>query len=86
MFKQHFIPENNRLFQQSGHWTDNWQLQQDNASAHKTKENMDCIRVNVPGGHFLKWPSNSPDLSPIESLWAWMEQQLGPREGIKEHC
>ena len=48
-----------------------------------TKENMECITVNVPGGHFLKWPSSSPDLSPIENLWAWMEQQLGPREGIK---
>ncbi len=25
---------------------------------------------------------NSPDLSPIEHLWAWMEQQLGDGEDI----
>ncbi len=39
------------------------------------------ISDNVPRGLFLEWPDNSPDLSPIESLWAWMEQQLGDREG-----
>ena len=83
VLQQHFIPEGNRLFQQSGHWIDNWKLQQDNAPAHETKENMECITVNVPGGHLLKWPSSSPDLSPIEALWAWMEQQLGPGEVIK---
>ena len=79
---QHLIPEGNKLFQQAGRRVMKWQLQQDNAPAHKTKTNMLCISQNVPGGHFLDWPPNSPDLSPIENLWAWMEQQLGDREGI----
>ncbi len=57
-------------------------LQQDNAPAHKTKENMQCNSNNVSGGLFLEWPTNSPDLSPIENLWAWMEQQLGDRKDI----
>ena len=35
-----------------------------------------------PRRTFLEWPTHSPDLSPIENLWAWMEQQLGDREGI----
>ena len=82
VLQQHLIPEGNRLFQQAGRRADKWRLQQDNAPAHKTKENMQCISDNVPGGLFLEWPPNSPDLSPIENLWAWMENELGDREGI----
>ena len=82
VLQQHLIPEGKRLFQQAGRRADKWKLQQDNAPAHKTKENIQCISDNVPGGLFLEWPPNSPDLSPIENLWAWMEQQLGDREGI----
>ena len=84
VLQHHLIPEGNRLFQSAGHWSGNWQLQQDNAPAHKTKENMACIAASVPGGHFLPWPPNSPDLSPIENLWAWMEKKLGDRSGIKD--
>ncbi|KAL0035557.1 hypothetical protein WJX77_011878 [Trebouxia sp. C0004] len=82
VLQQHLIPEGKRLFQQAGRRADKWKLQQDNSPAHKTKENMQCIRDNVPGGLFLEWPPNSPGLSPIENLWAWMEQQLRDREGI----
>ena len=48
----------------------------DNAPPHKTATNMDFITANVPGGHFLAWPPNSPDLSPIENLWGWMDSRL----------
>ncbi len=82
MLQNHIIPEGNRLFQQAGKWADNWQLQQDKAPVHKTKENMQCIDANVPGGHSLAWPPNSLDSSPIENLWAWMEDQPGARAGI----
>ena len=71
-----FIPEGNRLFQNAGKWSNNWQLQQDNAPPHKTADNIAFIENHVPGGPFLTWPANSPDLSPIENLWAWMDRRL----------
>ena len=56
VLQQHLIPEGNRLFQQAGRRAENLQLQQDDAPAHKTKGNMQCINNTVPGGHFLEWP------------------------------
>ena len=82
VLQQHLIPEGKRLFQQAGRRADKWKLQQDNAPAHKTKENMQCISENVPGGLSLERPPISPDLSPIENLWACLEQQLGDRDGM----
>ncbi len=58
LIKEHWVPEGNRLFQQAGKWSDNWQLQQDNAPPHKTAKNIACIAAEVPGGHFLAWPAN----------------------------
>ena len=56
VLQQYLILEGKRLFQQAGRRADKWKLQQDNAPAHTTKENIQCISDNVPGGLFLEWP------------------------------
>ncbi|DBA82912.1 hypothetical protein WJX77_011000 [Trebouxia sp. C0004] len=47
-----------------------------NAPTPKPAKNMACTTAEVPGGHFLAWPANSPVLSTIENLWAWMDYKL----------
>ena len=76
VLSQLFVPEGNRLFQGAGKWADKWQLQQDNARPHTTDANKAYIEANVPRRKFPAWPANSPDLSPIENMWAWMEGKL----------
>ena len=49
----------------------NWRLQQNNAPPHTAQSTMDWLANNVPA--LLEWPANSPDLSPIETLWGIMK-------------
>jgi transposase len=49
-------------------------FQQDNAKVHTAnivKEYFHKYKIAV-----MDWPVNSPDLNPIESLWAYLKQQL----------
>ena len=49
-------------------------FQQDSAPAHVTAETYQHIENYV---HVLcGWPANSPDLSPIEMIWAIMKNKL----------
>ena len=50
-------------------------LQQDKASCHKSRESLEAIEV-LFGENKIWWPANSPDLSPIESVWAILKQEL----------
>lgn len=74
-----FVPQGQDLFQHSPKWSGSWQLQQDNAKPHMTATNLELIDKLVPGKRFMKWPANSPDLSPVENVWAWMDQELRKR-------
>ena len=47
-------------------------LQQDNASIHKTAAVMAFMEENEI--QTMKWPPQSPDLSPIENIWNRMER------------
>ena len=54
-------------------------FQQDGASCHTAKiigEYLDFINID----YIKPWPGNSPDLSPIENLWAIMKYNLRGRD------
>jgi hypothetical protein len=49
-------------------------FQQDNDSKHTSKLAKNFFEDN--NYTILYWPANSPDLNPIEHLWAYVKQQL----------
>lgn len=53
---------------------------QDNASYHKANDVIKWLRENVQ--NFITWPSQSPDLSPMENVWAALKNELWNR---REH-
>jgi transposase len=48
---------------------------QDGALCHKAKIVTQWFKER-PNIKLIKWPGNSPDLNPIENVWAWMKLQL----------
>ena len=54
-------------------------FQQDNVTCHKSQESMEAIEV-LFGKNKIWWPANSPDLSPIETNWSVLKQELSKRK------
>ena len=53
----------------------NLYFQQDGAACHTSQKALKYIDDNFPK-KLESWPANSPDLSPIEELWAIVEEKL----------
>lgn len=77
VLKQTLIPEGKRLFNNSK-GISSWVLQQDNDPTHKKASALAVSWWNKkhPGSRvklMAFWPPNSPDLSPIENVWAYVQ-------------
>ena len=59
-----------------------WLFQHDNASVHTAEECTSYLkkREKEEGFKVLDWPSQSPDLSPIENIWSHLKLQLKQRK------
>jgi len=56
----------------------NLEFQQDNARPHVAKRTKEYLKL-IAESHQLKvmgWPPNSPDMNPIENLWAHLKREL----------
>ena len=56
-------------------------FQQDNAKVHKSKLTMKCLEDSAMQNGFsiMEWPTYSPDMNPIEELWAHLKAELHRR-------
>lgn len=74
MLKERMLPALRELFP-GRRWHRKWQFMQDNVPAHTakaTKAFLAAEHVRV----LAAWPPHSPDLNPIENMWAWAEMKL----------
>jgi len=82
-YREEILPQliagGKRLFAPHNKWVGRWVFQQDNAPIHMSQESIERIVELIDGNEGRveqKWHALSPDLSWIENVWAWAENEL----------
>jgi transposase len=80
IFKQHLIQDARRFWPHQ-----RWKFLQDNAPYHRSKVVLDWLEEQKVD--LIKLPPYSPDLNPIENLWANLKTRIELRRmtGSKLH-
>ncbi|GFV47576.1 DDE_3 domain-containing protein [Trichonephila clavipes] len=51
-------------------------IQEDNVPCHKNQIDREWLREHNDEFQLMSWPPNSPDLNPIDHIWAFIERKF----------
>ena len=60
-----------------------WRYQQDNDPKHTSKVAKQFLETEVP--ETIDWPSNSPDINPMENIWSILKRRVEKRKASNIH-